>query len=374
MNKLFKIDENGNVRVWSMEINLENPSQYRTVSGVLNGKMVESGWKAAKPKNVGKVNATSAEHQAVLEVDRKYQDQLETGGYYESIDEAHAKVQTYFDCMLAHKWVDHKDKVTFPVFEQPKLDGIRCLGTKWDLKTRNGKPLVSTPHIHRQLQFLFESYPKIVFDGELYNHELKADFEKIVSLVRKTKPTAEDKDESSKLVDYHIYDVFDPDRPDMTTVERAQFLYHLIGDGFQNIVRVRLNEARNQEQLDEAYGNYLEAGYEGQMVRLDKPYEQKRSRNLLKRKEFEDAEFEIFEIESGVGNWDGYAKRVYIKLEDGTIQKSGVRGNQEYLKEVLDSANDYVGTDVTIRFQGRTSDGKLRFPVVITFWKGKRDL
>jgi DNA ligase-1 len=374
MNKLFKIDENGNVRVWSMEINLLDPSQYRAVSGVLNGKMVESGWKTAKPKNVGKVNATTAEMQAVLEVDRKYLDQLETGGYYETIDEAREKVQAYFECMLAHKYVDHKDKVSFPVFEQPKLDGIRCLAGRFDLKTRNGKPLLSTPHIHKQLSFLFDSYPKITFDGELYNHELKSDFEKIVSLVRKTKPTDKDKAESAKLVDYWIYDVYDPDRPDMTTMERANFLDHLIGDGFQNIVNVGLHPVYSQEELDEVYGNHIESGYEGQMVRIDAPYEQKRSRNLLKRKEFEDKEFTVEYVEEGVGNWAGAVKRVYIRLEDGSIQKAGVRGSYETLALYLKEKDSFPGTEVTVRFQGRTSDGKLRFPVVTFFWRGKREL
>lgn len=373
MKDLYKIDENGNVRFWRMEIDGAN---FRTHSGVLDGKTVTSGWKAAKPKNVGRANGTTAEEQAVLEVERKYLDQTETGGYYETIEAAREKVQLYFDCMLAHKWADEKHRVTFPVYEQPKLDGIRCLATKDSLKSRNGKPLVATPHIAKALEGLFEDMPNVVLDGELYNHELKSDFEKIVSLVRKTKPTEEDVTESEELVEYHVYDVFNAQEPNLTTSERSALLYFLF-DKYLTDPRIKHVEAHHvytQEELDEVYGNELEAGYEGQMVRLDAPYEQKRSRNLLKRKEFEDAEFEVFEIESGVGNWAGYAKRVYIKLEDGTVQRSGVRGTQEYLAKVLEDADSYVGTEVTVRYQGRTGDGKLRFPVVTAFWKGKRDV
>jgi hypothetical protein len=44
------------------------------------------------------------------------------------------------------------------------------------------------------------------------------------------------------------------------------------------------------------------------------------------------------------------------------------------LKDLLYNANDYIGTDVTVRYQNKTEDGKLRFPVIVAFWKGKRDL
>lgn len=377
MDYLYKIDENDNIRIWYMELEGAN---YRTHSGVQDGKIVISGWKTAKPKNPGKKNATTGEEQAVLEVARKYEEQLETGGYYKTIEEARVAEKFYFECMLAHGWKDEKHRVSFPVYEQPKLDGIRALTNKVNSKSRNGKPFVSTPHINEALVPVFEKYPDIILDGELYNHELKSDFEKIVSLVRKTKPTDDDLVESVSLVQYHIYDVFDPNRPNMVTSERQSFLSDIFAEFFLGdfphlfIKQVPTTLANNDEELDEAYGNHLEGGYEGQMVRLEKAYEQKRSRYLLKRKEFEDGEYEILEVESGVGNWLNFAKRIWIKLPDGSIQKSGVRGTQEFLKTVLEQADEYVGTQVTVRYQGKTADNKLRFPVVTFFWKGKRDL
>ena len=48
-----------------------------------------------------------------------------------------------------------------------------------------------------------------MLDGELYNHGLKDDFEKIISCVRKTKPTDADRAESRKLVQFHCYDIVD---------------------------------------------------------------------------------------------------------------------------------------------------------------------
>ena len=43
-------------------------------------------------------------------------------------------------------------------------------------------------HILDELQPFFNKYPDVVLDGELYNHDLKDNFEKIISLVRKQKP------------------------------------------------------------------------------------------------------------------------------------------------------------------------------------------
>ena len=48
-----------------------------------------------------------------------------------------------------------------------------------------------------------------MLDGELYNHDFKDDFESIISMVRKTKPTDEARLESAKHVQFHCYDLVD---------------------------------------------------------------------------------------------------------------------------------------------------------------------
>ena len=46
----------------------------------------------------------------------------------------------------------------------------------------------------------------MILDGELYNHDLRDNFEKIISLVRKQKPTDSDRLDSKELVQFHCYD------------------------------------------------------------------------------------------------------------------------------------------------------------------------
>ena len=111
--------------------------------------------------------------------------------------------------MLAHKFNIKRVDYSKPVYIQPKLDGVRCLFTKNGAFSRTGKQFMNVAHIHLELIPFFKDNPDVVLDGELYNHELKHDFEKIISLVRKQKPTADDRLEAKNLMQYHLYDFID---------------------------------------------------------------------------------------------------------------------------------------------------------------------
>ena len=118
----------------------------------------------------------------------------------------------------------HKPMLAYPVsnkpvdysvknFIQPKLDGVRCV-IQYDNSvvtaySRTGKKWKNIDHILFHLKGFFELNPNVVLDGELYNHDLKDDFEKIISLVRKQKPTADDRLDAQHLVQFHVYDYFD---------------------------------------------------------------------------------------------------------------------------------------------------------------------
>jgi DNA ligase-1 len=366
---LYKIDSTGRVRTWWIE---SNDEAYRTHSGLETGKIVVSGWQYPTEKNVGKVNATSVTEQVLSEVKSKYEHQTYQGKYADTIEEAR-KGAKFVECMLAAAY-DAKKNKAFPYWSQPKLDGVRCITSEAGLQSRNGKPLLSSPHIRAALQPLFDEFPDAVVDGELYNHELKDDFEKLISLARKTKPTSEDIYESAKMIEYHVYDVIIPGE-DLTYAERFKFIQVNIAGRFPMVVAVPAVLVHSADEIDTKLGEYLESGYEGQMLRdRNAPYEHKRSKSLLKHKTFEDDEFEIVEVVEGLGNWQGYAKSVTIRLPDGEVQQSGMRGSQEFAKRLLEERDSLVGTQVTVRYQNKTSDGKLRFPVAVAFWKGKRDV
>lgn len=200
-------------------------------------------------------------------------------------------------------------------------------------------------------------------DGELYNHLLKEDFNEIVSIVRKSKLTEEDLLKSKSLLQYHIYDL---DIEDLLFGARTAVLESLFDEHIKYLKLVPTQFTNQLESLDLYCATYLADGYEGQMVRLsDSNYENSRSKNLLKRKEFMDEEFEIIDIEEGLGNRSGMMGRIKFKMKNGKQFDSNARGSHEYFRELLINKTKYIGKFATVRFQNYTEDGSLRFPVMI---------
>lgn len=365
--ELFKRDTKGQIRVWWAEAGTDGEQwAWRTNSGMQDGKIVTSGWKFVRQKNVGRSNETSLEEQAIAEMTADF-DKRSEREYFKDL----SNVDTYekFKPMLAAGYESHTfDFDTNQYLSQPKLDGIRCIARADGLWTRAGKEIVSCPHISNYLKIFFEKHPGAILDGELYNHDLKDDFNKITSLVRKTKPKAEDIEECAKLVQYHVYDCI-PGNGTWIFEDRYNFLYK---QGFEGCVQyVKTQRIFGSSKIDELYGKYLEDGYEGQMIRLNERYENKRSKYLLKRKEFLTDEFPVVDIEEGRGNWAGYIKRFILELPDGRTFGAGVRGTQEVMKQLLES--NETPTWATLRYFTPTPDGVPRFPVVVDWGVGERE-
>lgn len=353
---IFKRDTNARIRRWFFEVD-EAAGAWRTHSGLVDGETVTSGWTSCTPKS----KPTPAE-QAVFEAEAEMGKKLERD-YALTIESVDEPRDFGGAVMLAHTYKE------FPagqrVFSQPKLDGMRCKVNRFGMWSRTGKPIVSCPHIFAILAPAFVRTPDLELDGELYNHQLKDNFNKLMSVLRKSKPTDADIAEAASVVQYHLYDTY---RPAKGFEARSSILELFVaGLDAPEIQLVPTTPIASLEQLDRAYGTYLEDGYEGQMVRLDTPYERKRSKGLLKRKEFETAEFELVAIEEGNGNWAGLAKRVRFKLEDGRECGAGIRGSAEHAKALLEQAPSLTGRPVTIRSFARTPDGMPRFPVAIDF-------
>ena len=58
---------------------------------------------------------------------------------------------------------------------------------------------------------VFDAYPLMPFDGELYNHDHKDNFNKLIRMVRKVDLDADLKREVETTLQYHIYDVALPE-------------------------------------------------------------------------------------------------------------------------------------------------------------------
>jgi DNA ligase-1 len=355
LQTIYKKTKTGATQEWSIEV---EGNKYRTQSGQVGGVISTNEWTVCFGKNVGRANSTTDDEQALAEAVAKRTKKLESG-YFEDINNINE--QQYFEPMLASKWEDSKDKIQYPIYSQPKLDGIRCIVTKDGMFSRNGKPIISAPHIGESLNFLFESNPNLILDGELYADKFANDFNKIVSLVKRTKPTNDDLIESAKNIEYHIYDIPSVNE---TFDGRLEALNELV-QYFPKCVKVlETHIANNEVEVMELYAGYVEKGYEGQILRLNGKYENKRSKFLLKHKSFQDSEFPILDICEGEGNKTGQVGYMVFEIE-GKRFKSNVKCSWEEGAEILKSKNKLLGKSATIQYFNLTPDGIPRFPYVI---------
>ena len=219
------------------------------------------------------------------------------------------------------------------------------------LTSRNGKQIVSCPHLE---------IPNWFLDGELYSHELKEDFNKIISLTRKSKPTQEDLDESAKIVEYWVYDL--PSSPTVFSTRWRQLTERFFPSCFKFVPTFQVHSLK---EIEDYHYKFLEQGFEGTMIRLDLgPYENKRSKQLLKYKNFKDAEFIILDVEEGLGNRSGMAGKLICLLPNGNKVGVSMTGTQEFMTQVLKDKDRVIGKQATVKFFDWTPDGSLRFPTL----------
>lgn len=349
MNKfptLYKLTKKNQVQQWQI---FTEPEFYYTVEGIRGGVLTTSKPSYCESKNIGKSNETSISEQVTIEAQSKHKKKLAEG--YSTEVETSGKV--FFEPMLAFDYEKYKHLCfTVPTFIQPKLDGIRCYMNNKTLTSRNGKSILGCPHLQYDLSGL---------DGELYNHDLKADFNKIVSLVKKLKPTSEDLKESFEKIQFWVYDY--PFYSNLVFSERYERLKTL--DLPSHIVVTPCFRINSEEELLKYHNKFIEEGYEGSIIRLDLGnYENKRSKQLLKFKNWKDEEFEILEVFQGTGNRAGCANMLSVKLPTGVECNPTMTGSEEFMRQVWNNRNSLVGKFATIKYFGYTEAGSLRFPTV----------
>ena len=262
---------------------------------------------------------------------------------------------------VSSKPIDYNDKV----FIQPKLDGVRCLIQKnpsHEIKaySRTGKEWKNIQHILDELKPFFMKWPNIVLDGELYNHDLRNDFEQIISLVRRQKPDDIDMLESHDMVQFHCYDIIDTK---ISFKTRDEFIKDYVPKSYC-VKHVLTMPVPNPGALHYVHGSNIESGYEGSIVRLNTAYECKRSHSLRKFKEFHDAEAQIVGYEPGKGKREGTLGKFYMIDPFGV--KFGCPPGKGYtykdMADILDNIGDYIGKNATFTYFERTKAGSYRHP------------
>ena len=260
---------------------------------------------------------------------------------------------------VSNKPIDYGE----PVFVQPKLDGVRCLIqcdngviTAW---SRTGKPWKNIDHILFNLKPFFQFHPQVVLDGELYNHDLRDNFEKIISCVRKTKPTDEHRAESKKLVQFHCYDV--PSNPHRFDV-RNEWIRLNVPSNFC-IKHVETLAIGCEDQAKVYHQNNLDKGYEGSILRLNTEYQCKRSHSLRKFKDFHDTEAVLTSWVEGKGKRKGTIGKFMARDAEGIEFGMPVMDKFKYLQDNFKAMQGWVGKTATFTYFERTKANSYRHPL-----------
>jgi DNA ligase-1 len=270
--------------------------------------------------------------------------------------------------MLAYKLNQYKINFKEFIYMQPKLDGVRCLFTKDGAFSRTGKQFMNVKHIEESLKDYFEQNPAMVLDGELYNHNLRNDFEKIISLVRKQKPTDEDRSEARKLTQYHVYDYTNTLMNNMVNYKYRLNQLTCSDIYTSSIHYVESRRVKSMKQAKDFHTRKLAEGYEGSILRTNTPYKHGRSWGLMKFKDFHDAEATIVDYQEGKGKRLGTIGKFIMQDDDGNVFgcPPGKGYNYTDLKWILKDIHKYMGQRATFTYFERTKAGSYRHPLFKT--------
>ncbi len=369
---IYGLDTKGNVKVKTFHA---EDDKFITRYGRLSGKMTPS-IKQCHDKNIGKANESLANDQAIQMVGRGVKKDTEQNGY--SIVPEHIVLEgegaiaeflltSVVDDtpMLAYPYKKEKADYKRGILASRKLDGIRCVAIfrngKLKLQSRKQKPIDTMPHIVKELEPVMRAVcvaggiDELRLDGELYNHDYRDDFEELVSAVKKYQPGV------SELLQYNIYGIIDFE---LCALDRYGVQKMFFND-LDTCKVVEQIEVSSYEELMVLHKQWTSEGYEGAMA-LDAMslYEQKRSYNLMKVKEFITEEFKIVDV-VGMDARPDLAMMVLEVPEKGTFRATP-KCDETKKAWYLQNRDQIIGKQGTVQYFSYTKSGMPRLPVFLT--------
>ncbi len=249
--------------------------------------------------------------------------------------------------MLAEKWTPENDPTGWWMSE--KLDGVRGYWNGSGMFSRNGKEF-SIPN------WLYQLLPSnIEMDGELYAGP--GLFSQAVSIVKSgvADPTR------WKTLKYMVFDLpLIGSAPFEQRISAMRQLESTIGSKY--VVAVAQTQCRSPKHLGDFHQEVVNRGVEGTMLRAPGSlYERRRSRSLLKVKDFQDDEARILGYVPGKGRHVGRLGAYECELISSRVrfQVGSGMSDQERDRPLR------VGAIITVRYQELTPDGVPRFPTYV---------
>jgi DNA ligase 1 len=273
-----------------------------------------------------------------------------------------------FNVALAKNYADFTDYVDSSWLYSRKLDGCRLIARRSDETpagvtywSRQGKPFTTLSGLSDRILELPSGY---VLDGEVcVMRGDNEDFQDTMKVIRK-------KDYTIESPKFYVFDIltneeFDSGKSKLTLLQRLDRFELSSG----NVVKLEQSRIKDKD-----LSNYPKE-WEGLILRKDCPYEGKRTKNLLKVKKFDDAEYVVKDIATGPFQIIEDGKEVEIEtMTKVTIDHKGFEvsvgsgWNLEQRRHYYENPSDIIGRTITVQYFGQSENAKgglsLRFPTV----------
>ncbi len=228
--------------------------------------------------------------------------------------------------MLAKKFQDQGHNLTYPLFVQPKLNGIRAIYNQNQFQSRD-EHFYNAPTVAHLAQELIDVPANIILDGEFYVHGWPLQKINGAISVNRLLPTA-----TTASVQYHVFDCIDANNITLPFSERHALLSRLCS--IHSALRVHLvdtHEVHSPAEADHFFSTFKSLDYEGMMYRDNVPYgildyctnKENRWPILLKRKDWLDEDCEILDVNLGEGKYSECVGSLTLRFPNGQVFRAG---------------------------------------------------
>ncbi len=248
------------------------------------------------------------------------------------------------------------NRVVFPCFVSPKLDGLRCIWRNGVFYSRRGHVLQGLNFLNLHIEELFMDEEPQALDGELIipgKH-----FDEISGSIRSFK-------ESNEVV-YHVFDL-----PDYSTlggfVDRYNKLCKLFARSINgsNLKLVRHTKVNSIDDVSSYYSQYRSEGYEGLMIKYYYgQYNNSRTWDWMKMKNKDTEDLKVVGIFEGEGKYEGLVGGIIVERSGVRISVGSGLSDIQRLRWA-EEPELIVGKTVEIAYQEVTPQGSLRHPRLV---------
>lgn len=257
-----------------------------------------------------------------------------------------------------------------------KLNGSRCVFYKGEFYTRSGKQYTGLEHIKNDLKRILIN-PNLVVDGELIrkNNDGVSDSENFQIGVGIANSKAETKDELMLVIfDMITVSDFENGKSKYTYRERKAELEALRETieqlGIKNLAVVDMfYEGTDQSQIWKWLEYAEQNDLEGVILNLDAPYECKRTKNLIKVKQFYTMDLEVVDVEEGSGRLKGTLGALVVDYKGNRVNV-GSGFDDATRSNIWNSRDEIIGRVIEVKYKEISRDKKtglesLQFPIFV---------